>query len=54
MGEFRRIKRELAYQGTIMKIYKDYVEVNGRQAVWISFIIMEEQLLFLLQKKVRF
>ena len=37
MGEFRRIKRELAYQGTIMKIYKDYVEVNGHEAVWDFF-----------------
>ena len=37
MGEFRRIRRELAYQGTIMKIYKDYVEVNGKQAVWDFF-----------------
>jgi len=37
MGEFRRIKRELAYQGSIMKIYKDYVEVNGKQAIWDFF-----------------
>ena len=37
MGEFKRIKRELAYQGTIMKIYKDYVEVNGHKAVWDFF-----------------
>ena len=37
MGEFRRIKREIAYQGTIMNIYKDYVEVNGKQAVWDFF-----------------
>ncbi len=37
MGEFKRLKRELAYQGTIMKIYKDYIEVNGRQAVWDFF-----------------
>ena len=37
MGEFRRIKRELAYQGSIMKIYKDYVEVNGKSAVWDFF-----------------
>lgn len=37
MGEFKRIKRELAYQGTIMKIYKDYVEVNGRKAIWDFF-----------------
>jgi len=37
MGEFKRIKRELAYQGTVMKIYKDYVEVNGHSAVWDFF-----------------
>lgn len=37
MGEFKRIKRELAYQGSIMKIYKDYVEVNGKSAVWDFF-----------------
>ncbi len=37
MGEFKRIKRELAYEGTIMKVYKDYVEVNGRSAIWDFF-----------------
>ena len=37
MGEFKRTKRELAYQGTIMKVYKDYIEVNGHQAVWDFF-----------------
>lgn len=37
MGGFKRIKRELAYQGTIMKIYKDYIEVNGHEAVWDFF-----------------
>ena len=37
MGDFRRIRRELAYQGTIMKIYKDYVEGNGKSAVWDFF-----------------
>ena len=37
MGEFKRLKRELAYQGTIMKVYKDYIEVNGHQAVWDFF-----------------
>ena len=37
MGEFKRIKRELAYQGSIMKIYKDYVEVNGKSAIWDYF-----------------
>lgn len=37
MSEFKRLKRELAYQGTIMKVYKDYIEVNGHQAVWDFF-----------------
>ena len=37
MSGFKRIKRELAYQGTIMKVYKDYIEVNGYQAVWDFF-----------------
>lgn len=37
MGKFKRIKRELAYQGTVMKVYKDYIEVNGHQAVWDYF-----------------
>jgi len=37
MGEFKRMKRELAYQGTIMKVYKDYIEVNGHEAVWDYF-----------------
>ena len=30
----KRLKRELAYQGTILKVYKDYVDANGNQAVW--------------------
>lgn len=30
----KRVKRELAYQGTILKVYKDYVDVNGTSAVW--------------------
>lgn len=34
MGEFKRNKRELAYQGSVLKVYKDYIEVNGHQAVW--------------------
>ena len=37
MSEFKRMKRELAYQGTIMKVYKDYIEVNGHEAVWDYF-----------------
>lgn len=30
----RRVDRELKYQGTILKIYQDTVEVNGHQAKW--------------------
>ena len=37
MTNFKRIRRELAYQGTVMQVYKDYIEVNGRQAVWDFF-----------------
>ena len=37
MEEFKRLKRELAYQGTIMKVYKDYIKVNGREAIWDYF-----------------
>ena len=29
-----REKRELAYEGTILKVYKDYVVANGHPAVW--------------------
>lgn len=34
MGDFKRVKRELAYQGTILKVYKDYIEINEHKAVW--------------------
>ena len=37
MDGFQRRKRELAYQGTVMKVYRDYVEINGHQAVWDYF-----------------
>ena len=30
----KRLKRELKYQGTILKMYEDTVEVNGHQAKW--------------------
>lgn len=31
----KRIKRELAYKGTILTVYKDYMEFkNGNKAVW--------------------
>lgn len=34
MEAVKRLKRELKYQGTILKIYQDTVEVNGHQAQW--------------------
>ena len=34
MEEIIRKKRELAYEGTIVKVYKDYVEIGGKKAVW--------------------
>lgn len=33
--EVRRVKRELAYEGTVVKVYKDYMEfANGAEEVW--------------------
>ena len=34
MGEFKRLTRELSYQGKILKVYTDHVEVNGRESNW--------------------
>lgn len=34
MGEFKRLNRELSYQGKILKVYTDYVEVNGLHSKW--------------------
>ncbi len=34
MGEFRRVNRELSYQGKILKVYTDRVEVNGHDSNW--------------------
>lgn len=34
MGEFKRLDRNLAYQGKILKVYTDRVEVNGRESNW--------------------
>ena len=34
-NEVRRVKRELAYEGTVVKVYKDYMEfANGTSEVW--------------------
>lgn len=34
MEKIRRTKRELAYEGTILKVYRDFVETKGHAAVW--------------------
>ena len=34
MGEFKRLGRELSYQGKILKVYTDCVEVNGKESKW--------------------
>lgn len=34
MGEFKRLGRELSYQGKILKVYTDHVEVNGHESNW--------------------
>lgn len=34
MGEFKRIHRELSYQGKILKVYTDDVNVNGQMSKW--------------------
>lgn len=34
-NEVKRVKRELAYEGTVVKVYKDYMEfANGTSEVW--------------------
>ena len=32
-----RIQRELAYEGTIIKVYKDHMKIKGNNAVWDYF-----------------
>lgn len=34
MGNFKRIHRQLSYQGKILKVYTDRVEVNGKESNW--------------------
>ena len=34
MGAIKRESRELAYEGTIVKVYKDHVVIDGKRAVW--------------------
>ncbi len=37
MSEFKRLKREFAYKGTILEVYKDHVDINGHQEEWDFF-----------------
>ena len=30
----KREKRELAYEGAVLKVYKDYIDANGHKAIW--------------------
>lgn len=34
MGNFKRLDRTLSYEGKILKVYTDRVEVNGRESNW--------------------
>ena len=34
LGQIKRTKRELAYEGTVIKVYKDYMETGSHKAVW--------------------
>ncbi len=34
MSEFKRLDRKLSYQGKILKVYTDHVEVNGLESDW--------------------
>lgn len=34
MGDFKRLDRNIAYKGKILKVYTDRVKVNGRESDW--------------------
>ena len=34
MGEFKRLDRKLSYEGKILKVYTDHVQVNGLESDW--------------------
>ena len=34
MEKIIREKRELAYEGTIVKVYKDHVLINDKRSIW--------------------
>ncbi len=33
----KRVRRELAYEGTIIKVYKDHMKIKGNDAIWDYF-----------------
>ena len=33
MEKIIREKRELAYEGTIVNVYKDYIEIGGKKSI---------------------
>ncbi len=37
MSGFKRVDRELVYEGSILKVYKDQVDINGHQETWDFF-----------------
>ena len=37
MKNMERVKRELVYKGTIIKVYKDYMKIKGNDAIWDYF-----------------
>ena len=34
MDDFKRLNRTLAYEGSIINVYQDHVQVNGKEADW--------------------
>ena len=34
MIKIKREKRELAYEGAVLTVYKDYIDANGHKAIW--------------------
>ena len=53
--DVKRMGRELAYQGTVLKVYKDHMKFsNGNTETGILSIMTERQQLFRLWMMVRY
>lgn len=53
--DVKRMGRELAYQGTVLKVYKDHMKFsNGNTEDWDLSIMTERQQLFRLWMMVRY